>query len=133
MSIEESIDRVRMPSSVRSGIVAAYTALGLAACGRNAVTGPFVDDRSQTVLAAVDQEVNVTLGNVGGPVYGEPPHISSAALLYLDVSAVPPYTPGGVRQRFRFRAAAPGVAIITFRKVRDDSSISIVEDTVQVR
>ena len=49
--------------------------IGCAADIMLAVTG---DSRSQTISAAVGQEIDVTLGNVGPALYVSPPLMSSA-------------------------------------------------------
>ena len=103
----------------------------LSACGSDRL---LVDDnRSQVVLARVGQEIDITLGNVGGATYESPPHISSPVLTYLGVDIVPPFTPAGPNQRFRFKAVARGDAIVQFRRTLIDSLVSTVEDTIDVR
>jgi hypothetical protein len=117
--------------------------VGLSACGANATVGVPADSRtvvsvpadgrSRTADATVGQDIDVTLQNVGPAVYESPPTISSGAVAYLGVDVVPPYLPAGPTQRFRFRAASAGQAIITFRRMLGGSLVSVVEDTVQVR
>jgi hypothetical protein len=75
------------------------------------------------------QELELTLGTTGPGEYGSPPDISSPALRFLDVRVVGPFTPGGARQRFRFKGMAPGVAVIVFHNAVQDRT---VEDTVNV-
>jgi hypothetical protein len=71
----------------------------------------------------------VTLGTVGPGAYASPPRISSGAIQFLDVQEVVPVVPAGPRQRFGFRAAAPGDAVVTFHHTEGGSTI---EDTVHV-
>jgi hypothetical protein len=92
-----------------------------------------VGSGDQTIRARTGQEIEVLLGNVGPGVYESPPLISSGALTYLGVDIVPPFTPAGPTQRFRFSAVGTGQAIVVFRRTLADSVIAVVEDTVQVR
>jgi hypothetical protein len=108
-------------------------ALTLCACTASGIVDVPADGRSQTIAAAIGQEVDVTLGNVGPAIYVSPPMISSGAVTYLGVEIVPPYTPGGPTQRFRFKATSAGLAILTFQRTLGESLISVVEDTVRVR
>ena len=105
-------------------------------------SGVSVDGRNQTIVATAGQEIDVTLGNIGSEI-ASPPHISSGAVGFLGDEIVMPPIPSGVTQRFRFRAVAPGRAILTFTRfiaggsvgrdsVRPDSIVGVVEDTVQV-
>jgi hypothetical protein len=103
------------------------------ACGADTMVSVAADSRSQTLSVAVGQELHVTLGNVGPAQYASPPQISSAALTFLGVEVIPPFTPAGPTQQFHFRASNRGVAILQFRRVLGDSVVSAVEDTVQVR
>lgn len=100
-------------------------------CRSDTVVG--VTEGSQTISAQVGQEISITLGNVGGGTYASPPQISSSVLTYLGVEVVPPYTPAGPNQRFRFRAATPGRAIVEFRRSLGETTLAVVQDTVDVR
>jgi hypothetical protein len=91
------------------------------------------DSGSRTIPVSVGQELRVTLGNVGPAEYESPPQISSPALTFLDVQVIPPFTPGGPTQQFRFRAVARGQSIIHFRRLLGDAVVYTVEDTVEVR
>jgi len=102
------------------------------ACSPAATVGPEVDGRSQTISVAVGQELRITLGNVGPAQYESPPHLSSAALTFLGEEVIPPFTPAGPTQQFRFSASRRGQAIVQFRRVLGDSVVSVVEDTVNV-
>jgi hypothetical protein len=97
------------------------------------VDSNFADGRSQAVAVPVGQAFSVTLGNVGPAQYASPPLISSPSIAFLGVDVVPPFNPGGPTQQFRFRAASPGLAIVSFQRFLGDSILSIVEDTVVVR
>jgi hypothetical protein len=70
------------------------------------------------------------LSTVGPDEYASPPANSSPALVFLDEADVGLPNPGGPTQQFRFRAAAPGTAILTF--THTESSRTVV-DTVVVR
>ena len=108
-------------------------AIAVAGCRPDTVVG-VVGNTSQHIVANVGEEVRITLGSVGLGEYVSPPQISSAALTFLDVAVVPPYTPAGPNQQVSFRASAPGQAIVSFRRYLNDSQIGpSVEDTVQVR
>ena len=107
--------------------------LFVASCGSDGVAG-IVGTTSQTVVANVGDEVQITLGNVGPGEYVSPPQISSAVLTFLSVDVVPPYTPAGPNQRFRFKAIARGQAIVSFRRFLNASPLGpAVDDTVKVR
>lgn len=106
--------------------------LVLAACSSDAIIGIPVDSRNQVVTAAVGQEIDVTLGNVGPGTYVSPPSISSNVVTFVDMLIVPPSTPDGPTQRFRFRTVAKGQAIIGFQRTLNDSVLAVVEDTVVV-
>jgi hypothetical protein len=107
--------------------------LCLGACDSDSVVGIRGDSGSHSVVANRGQEIDIKLGNVGPATYASPPSISSEALAYLGVEIVSPYTPAGPTQLFRFRAEASGLAIITFERTLEDSVVSTVQDTVQVR
>ncbi len=92
-----------------------------------------VMEGSQAISVQVGQEIGITLGNVGPGIYTSPPQISSSVLTYLGVDVVPPYTPAGPHQRFRFSAATPGRAIVEFRRTLGDATLAVVQDTVEVR
>lgn len=104
----------------------------LAACGAESVLG-VADGRSQTIVAAVGQEIDVTLGSVGPASFVSPPAISSGVLAFLRSDVVSPVNPGGETQRFRFRAMRRGEAIVRFQRAVGDSLVSTVVDTVEVR
>ena len=64
--------------------------------------------------------------------YQSPPTISVRAVEFLEVTSVDefPIPPGGPLQRFRFRATAPGTAVITFTPTQVGP---VASDTVVVR
>jgi len=66
-------------------------------------------DNGQHVAATVGQQVDITLGTVGGGHYGDP-QVSSPAIRFEDVALAWPPNPGGPRQIFIFEAAAQGEA-----------------------
>ena len=108
-------------------------ALSLVACGADAILTVPSDSQSRTIVATVGQDVRITLGNVGPAKYESPPQISSTAISYVGVEVIPPFTPAGPTQQFRFRAARPGDAVVHFRRLLGDSVVSVVEDTIRVR
>jgi hypothetical protein len=101
------------------------------------------DNRSRTIVTTVGRTVEVRLFSIGPAMYDTLPPISSDALVFIDVDAVPPFVPAGPVLRFRFRAVRAGRAIVTFTRrmpalttangIIPDSVVSIVEDTFQVR
>lgn len=101
------------------------------ACGADRIVGVPADGVSRTVSVAVGQELRITLGNVGSQ-YESPPQISSAALTFLGVEVIPPFTPAGPTQQFRFKAVSTGRVIVDFHRVFSDALESFVEDTVQI-
>ena len=105
-------------------------AVACAACGDNFITTVNGSPRSQTISIEIGRELDIMLGIVGGQ-FEDPPHVSSDAVRYIDVSAVPPYSPGGPNLRFRFVGIARGTAIVTFRS--GFPFFAVVEDTVVVR
>lgn len=102
------------------------------ACGADRIVDVSAGSGSRTVTVAIDEELRITLGNVGPAEYESPPQISSAALKFLGVDVIPPYTPAGPTQQFRFVALTRGQTIVDFRRMLGDSVVSVVEDTVQV-
>lgn len=112
-------------------VLTAAFAVALGACHSDGVLG--LDDHSQTRSVSVGDEVDVTLGNVGPAQYESPPGLSSNAVAFLSVDVVPPYTPAGPTQRFRFKAVTSGTAVVSFRRTLSGAVISMVEDTIHVR
>lgn len=84
---------------------------------------------SRSFSIEAGQELELTLGTTGPGEYASPPDISSPAVRFLDVRVVGPPTPGGARQRFRFKGIAPGVAVIVFHNAEQNRT---VEDTINV-
>jgi hypothetical protein len=79
-----------------------------------------VTDSGQSVSANLGDELDVKVWSIGPSSYGDPV-ISSAAVQFLSVAVVPPYTPGGPTQLFSFRAAGVGQATITIPSVHDST------------
>lgn len=102
--------------------------LSLLGCGAGPLEVEFEPSHSFTI--SVGRELDVTLGTVGPGAYASSPTISSSAIQFLDVQEVVPVVPAGPRQRFRFKAVAPGDAVITFHHTEGGST---VEDTVHVQ
>lgn len=120
----------RLSQSVR--LLPCLMLLGLA-CHPASIAGITVDGHSRTVTAMLGQEVRITLWAVGPGEYEAPPQVTSPILAFITASYIPPYTPGGANQEFRFAAEGRGRAIVHFRRVLNDSLIATVEDTVDVR
>ena len=119
--------------SRRTKITAALAALALVAAGCHAdrlLAVSAAGSTSRTVSAPAGAEIDITLQTIGPGEYASPPTVSSPAVQFLGVSDVAPYVPAGPTQRFRFRAASPGTALVTFRHTGTNRSI---EDTLVVR
>ena len=102
---------------------------GVIACSAQNPVG--VDDgTSQRLDASVGAEIIVTLQTIGPGEFASPPVISSNNVRFVDVSQADVAVPAGPTQRFRFKAVAPGRAVITLRHTFQNR---VVEDTVDVR
>ena len=113
-------------------VLAAAATIGIVACSdKTSSVAP--DERDHRIVSQSGHEILITLGNVGPAQYEAPPHVSSTAVTYLGVEVVPPFTPAGPTQQFRFRAVHAGEAIVTFRRLLGDSVVSTVRDTIVVR
>lgn len=111
----------------------AFCALLTLACSTDGIVSVSPNSASRTIAAAVGQELRISLGNVGPAEYESPPQISSPVLMFLGVDVIPPFNPGGPTQQFRFEAMGTGQAIVHFRRLLEDSVVSTVDDTVQIR
>jgi hypothetical protein len=102
-------------------LAAACHADDIAAIGQGRHLEVSVGDRFDVLLRA---------GALGS--YKAPPTISAPAVEFLEATVVDesPVPPGGPLQRFRFRAAGPGTAVITFTPAQVGPAAS---DTVVVR
>lgn len=100
----------------------------LMACGADTVVS-VNGTPTRTLSLAVGQELDLTLQTIGPGQYASPPIVSSAAVRFLEASFVGPAIPAGPTQRFRFRAEAPGQAVITFEHTGQNP---VVQDTVVV-
>ena len=114
------------------GVVAAAAISSVVACVDKAVSVE-LEQHDHRVVSQAGQEILITLGNVGPAQYESPPQVSSTAVTYLGVDVIPPFTPAGPTQQFRFRAVHSGEAIVTFRRLLGDSVVSMVRDTIEVR
>jgi hypothetical protein len=123
----------RLPQSRHLARVVTYgtiSVLLLGGCFGSDIVALSPSDANRRVVAGIGDRVEITLQNVGPGEYGSPPAISSNAVTFIDVGDVEPFVPAGVTQRFRFHAAARGLAIITFTHSDHDPT---VQDTVLVR
>jgi hypothetical protein len=118
---------------VRFGAVILLVTLLASACGVDRIVSVPPDAGNRTIVAAMGEEIDVTLRNVGPALYASPPQVSSSAVTFQSVEIVPPYTPAGPTQRFHLRAIRVGEAVVQFRRMLGDSVIAIVEDTIQVQ
>ena len=128
-----AVTPVGSPLTVRLTLpVRPFWVILILACSADRIVSVPADGVSRTVSVAVGQELRITLGNVGPAEYESPPQISSSALTFLAVDVIPPYTPAGATQQFRFQAVSAGQTIVHFRRLRGDSVVGFVEDTVQI-
>jgi hypothetical protein len=81
---------------------------------------------------SVGERFDVLLRAAALGSYKAPPTISTSAVAFLEATLVDesPVPPGGPLQRFRFRATAPGTAVITFTPAAVGP---VASDTVVVR
>ncbi|MEA3246556.1 MAG: hypothetical protein U9Q74_10415, partial [Gemmatimonadota bacterium] len=79
---------------------------------------------------SVGQELKLTLSTIGPGEYASPPLIVGTSVEFIDAAVVPPFTPGGPTQLFRFKAVRSGQAVIRFTHTERSP---VVEDTVRVR
>lgn len=84
---------------------------------------------SRQISASVGQELRIRLQTIGPGEYASPPTIEGTAVIFLDASLVSPHVPAGPTQVFRFKAVAPGRAIIAFHHTGQNPTVS---DTVLV-
>ena len=87
-------------------------------------------DASHRLTVQRGQRVDIVLQTIGSGEYDTPPQIVPAILDFLGVAEDGPPNPGGLRQRFSFRASARGDATVTFTHTETNSR---VQDTVTVR
>ena len=89
---------------------------------------------SQRIDARRGDLVDIRLWGGALGTYASPPAISGSAVEFVDVSIETgsggTVNPGGPTQRFRFRALAPGSAVVTFSPLVQGSPI--VSDTIVV-
>ena len=98
-------------------------------CGADRIVA--FPDVTHRVDVGVGDMVDVTLraGALGG--YLVPPAISAPIVVFLEVTDPDKFpVPGGPAQRFRFRAVAPGTAVVTFMPVQPGPT---VVDTIFVQ
>ena len=117
-----------MMPAMTSRHVALALALALGCGSDDLVTANGAPDRSLSL--APGQQLELTLQSIGPGGYISPPAISSPAVQFIDVVVVTPAVPAGVTQRFRFRAVAPGQAVVTLQHTGQSAA---VEDTINVR
>jgi len=114
---------------IATALVAACMTAGMLACHDTvAILEP--TDSSHRLSVRVGQRVEIVLQTIGPGEYASPPRIAPAVVDFLDVGPDGFPNPGGPRQRFRFRAAAPGEAVITFTHTGFNAT---VQDTITVR
>jgi hypothetical protein len=77
-------------------------------------------DNGQHLIAAVGQQIEITLGTVGGPQYGKPEVSSPAVRLQSTALGWPP-TPGGPSFTYIFEAEAEGEAQVTVPIIFSDN------------
>ena len=110
-------------------LLLSLAALALACGAPSALT---ITASGETVSVTAGQEIDVKLGNVGPATYGDPT-VSSTSVRFVDVSVVPPYSPAGPTQLFKFEAAGAGSATITMTKTNPTGAVSTFTLTVNVQ
>jgi hypothetical protein len=85
----------------------------------------------ETLRIAVGEELELTFQTRPSDPgeYESPPSISSSSLQFLDVTAFRPLPQAGLAQRFRFKGAIPGRAIVVFHH---SGKSPVIRDTVNV-
>lgn len=68
-------------------------------------------NNGQHLTAALGQQIEITLGILGGPQYGNP--VISSPAIRLESTALGPINPGGPSYTYIFEAAAEGEAQVT--------------------
>jgi len=101
-----------------------------AACGADHIVGVDAGTGSHRVTVALGNLVDIRLWGGALGTYASPPTISAPAVIFVDVSIDGPPNPGGPTQRFRFRAASRGTAVVTFSPLQN---APVVIDTVTVQ
>ena len=92
------------------------TALSAVSCSPSGPVSLDNEDNGRTVSLAGGMEADLTLQTIGGGHYGDPV-VSSPAISFLGTTYPADQNPGGPRQLYRFRAAAPGTADISIPHV----------------
>ena len=85
-------------------------------------------DNGQHVAAIVGQQIEITLGTIGGGHYGDP-QVSSSAIRFENVALAWPPTPGGPTQICIFEAAAEGEAQVEIFHTESKPTFAV---TIQV-
>ena len=120
---------------IRPVLVLAAVMVG--ACGLEKTTAAVsvTGGASRSVAASVGDEIDITLQTVGFGEYASPPEVSSSAVQFLSVGQASVTVPAGPTQIFRFRAVAPGQAIVVFTHTGQVPPVSYpnVVDTLVVR
>ena len=85
----------------------------------------------ETLRIAVGEELELTFQTRPSDPgeYESPPSISSPALQFVDVTAFRPAPWAGLAQRFRFKGAIPGRAIVV---IHHSGKSPVIRDTVNV-
>jgi|SRR5215831_17962820 len=78
-----------------------------------------IGDNGRLLSVKPGDQIRVTLGTVGFGEYDEHPSVSSPAVVFVSVSVVPPFNPGGPTQLFEFRAVAAGHAVVSIPHTQD--------------
>jgi len=119
----------RRPWTTRTALALVGVALFGVACADRIVS---VDagTGSHAITAGVGDLVDIRLWGGGSGTYVSPPAISGGAVVFIDVFVDGPPVPGGPTQRFRFRAASRGRAVVTFSP---QQSAPVVVDTIVVQ
>src|SRR5215469_14334955 len=85
-------------------------------------------DNGRQVKATVGQQIDITLGTIGGGHYGNP-QVFTSAIRFENVALAWPPTPGGPTQTYIFEAVAEGQAQIEIAHTESKPTFAV---TIQV-
>jgi hypothetical protein len=111
---------------LRWAAITVVTLAGLA-CGADHIVAVDAGAGSHRVSARVGDRVEIRLWGGALGTYASPPIVSTSSVEFIDVSIdTGPggvIGPGGPTQRYRFRAASQGSAVVTFSPMQRAPSV----------
>lgn len=94
-------------------MAAAVSLLFVIACNGDGPTATVDNDaHNQSVTLSVGTRLDIILSACSPCAWESPPTVSGTAVSFLSAEYIPPFTPGGARQRFQFRAVEKGASRI---------------------